>query len=244
MTQRDNKKRANEITEGAEVSFECESVLLDMDGVLVDSSESVAKVWREWAESHGLDPDTVLQTAHGHRAVETVQIVAPHLDAETEAGKVEIGEIEDAPHVRPIDQSAEFVSTLPSGRWAVVTSATRDLAKARLRQAGIPIPQAFVTAGDVERGKPDPQGYLRAAEMLGSSPGRCLVLEDAPTGVAAAQAAGMITVAVATTHTAADLTDAHVVTSSIGHILIEAHSPTSEGSLHVTVTSVPRDNGE
>jgi sugar-phosphatase len=79
---------------------------------------------------------------------------------------------------------------LPPGTWAVVTSATRPLATARLQAAGIPVPEVFVTADDVAAGKPDPGGYLAAAAGLGLSPAHALVVEDSPSGVRAGIAAG------------------------------------------------------
>ena len=98
------------------------------------------------------------------------------------------------------------------------------VAEARLRAAGIDPPAALVTADDVRRGKPDPEPYLLGAARLGVEPARCLVIEDAPAGLAAGRAAGMQTVGVATTHEAADL-DADLVVAGLQ-------------DLHVDVTEV------
>jgi mannitol-1-/sugar-/sorbitol-6-phosphatase len=73
--------------------------------------------------------------------------------------------------------------------WAVVTSADTRLAQARLGAAGIVAP-VLVTTDDIAAGKPDPAGYLRAAELLGVPASRCLVVEDAAVGITAGRAAG------------------------------------------------------
>jgi sugar-phosphatase len=141
--------------------FGCDAVLFDLDGVLVDSTPSVERAWREWAALHGFDVADILAVAHGRRTAETISLVAPHLDAEAEAKRLETKEIEDAANVHPIEGAAALLETLPSGRWAVVTSGTRALAHARLRACGLPIPQTFVGAEVVQRGKPDLECYLR-----------------------------------------------------------------------------------
>lgn len=71
-----------------------------------------------------------------------------------------------------------------------------------------------MVAEDVTRGKPDPEPYLLAARQLGVDPARCVVFEDAPAGLQAGRAAGMITVALATTHQAHEL-DADLVVSDL-----------------------------
>ena len=113
--------------------FDCEAILFDLDGVLVDSTRSVERVWRTWAEGHGLDTARVVEVAHGRRAVETVRLFAPHLDAEVEAKKLEQAEIEDTAGLRKVDGAAASLATLTSDSWAVVTSGTRSLASSRLR---------------------------------------------------------------------------------------------------------------
>jgi sugar-phosphatase len=129
--------------------FDCEAILFDLDGVLVDSTRSVERVWRAWAERHRLDTARVVEVAHGRRAVETVRLFAPHLDAEAEAKKLEQAEIEDSAGLRKVDGAAASLATLTSESWAVVTSGTRSLASSRLRHTGLPTPQVLIGAEDV-----------------------------------------------------------------------------------------------
>jgi HAD superfamily hydrolase (TIGR01509 family) len=190
-------------------AFAPRAVLSDLDGVLVDSAAAIDATWRRFAARHGLDAERVLALGHGRRTVDLVRLVAPHLDAEAEAARIEREEIELAADVRPLPGALELVASVPPERFAIVTSGTRPLAEARLRAAGLPLPRVLVTAEEVERGKPDPAGYLRAAALLGVDPAESLVLEDAPAGVAAGRAAGMTVVAVLTTNSASALGDAH-----------------------------------
>jgi sugar-phosphatase len=174
--------------------------LFDMDGTLVDSIAATNRIWTRWAESHGIDPDVVLRTMHGVRAVETIRRHLPQGDAEREAAVLTQAELEDMEGVLELAGAAAFLRALPPRRWAVVTSAPRALALARLQQAGIPLPPVLVTAEDVARGKPAPDCFLLAARQLGVEPGDCLVWEDAPSGIAAAEAAGATVVVVTATH--------------------------------------------
>src|SRR5215217_3853827 len=114
--------------------FECEAVLFDLDGVLVDSARPVERVWREWAKRRGLDVARVVEVAHGQRTIETVQLFTPYLDAEAEAKELERAEIEDTTGLLKADGAGALLNILPPSSWAVVTSGTpRALATARLR---------------------------------------------------------------------------------------------------------------
>ncbi|HEY2299057.1 MAG TPA: HAD-IA family hydrolase [Jatrophihabitans sp.] len=164
-------------------------MLFDCDGVLVDSDASVLSAWTRWAVEFGLDPDQVTAQVHGRRSADTIAALLPP-DKQVEATeRIDRFEVEDAATVRAIPGAGELLRTVP--RWAVVTSGRRDLARARLAAAGLPVPCVLVTAGDVARGKPDPEGYLAAAAGLGVHPGRTVVLEDAAAGIRAARAAGV-----------------------------------------------------
>ena len=185
------------------------AVLSDLDGVLVDSGAVIERTWRAFAERHGLDPAAVLAQGHGRRSIDLIRLVAPHLDAETEAAEVERQEIANAPGLRPLPGARDLIDAVPAHRFAVVTSGSCALAVARLRAAGLPVPKVLVTAEQVEVGKPNPAGYLRAAALLGVDPADCLVLEDAPAGVAAGLAAGMTVIAVLTTNDESALRNAH-----------------------------------
>ena len=211
--------------------FSCSAILFDLDGVLVDSRECVEHAWREWALSRALDPDAVLAEAHGHRTVDTIRLVAPHLDAEAEARTLEAAESEHTRGLRDVPGARELVKRMPPSRWAVFTSGTHQVAEHRLRFARIPFPPVFICAEDVQRGKPDPEGYRTAAERLGFHPADCLVIEDAPTGIAAGRAAGSWVVGIASTYDARQLRDAHCVVPRLVDITVAM----KEGRLHITV---------
>jgi sugar-phosphatase len=165
--------------------------LFDMDGTLLDSSAVVERVWVTWARTHGIDPAVLLKTLHGVRAEDTVRRFAgTTLDVARETEWILQAELGDVEGVVGIDGIGSFIERLPAGSWAVVTSATRGLAEVRMRAAKIPIPEVMVTAENVSRGKPDPEGFLLAAKQLGVPIGECLVFEDSPAGVKAAKAAG------------------------------------------------------
>jgi sugar-phosphatase len=198
--------------------FSTKAILFDMDGVLMDSTPSVERVWRGWAKAHGLDADRVAGQAHGRRSIETIRAVAPELDAETENVVVEQMEINDKEGVTALPGAAELLNQLPAGRFAIVTSATRPLAVARLGYAGIPVPRNMITADDVVHGKPSPEPYLKGAALLGFAAGDCLVFEDTPAGIASARAAGMQTVALQTTYPLDQLQVANAVVCNLADV--------------------------
>ena len=174
-------------------------MLFDLDGVLVDSTPAVARVWAGWAGEHGFDPDEVVKKAHGRPSITTIRELLPHADQEAENREVERREITDVEGVVPLPGALELLRALPLERWAIVTSCTRQLAGVRIAAAGLPQPKHLVTATDVHRGKPDPEPYLKGAQFLGVPAVNCLVIEDAPAGIRAGKAAGARVVALRTT---------------------------------------------
>ena len=188
----------------------CDAVLFDLDGVLVNSTECVERHWRRWAVEHLLDLDEIMRVAHGRPTVETIRLVAPHVPAEEEAARLNAAEAFDTDGVAAVEGAAQLVQVLPEDAWAIVTSGTRDTARTRLRHTGMPMPSVLITADDVKRGKPNPEAYLLAAARLDVGPETCVVIEDAPAGIRAARAAGMRVIAVATTHSQAELGEADV----------------------------------
>ncbi len=181
------------------IQITCSALLFDMDGVLIDSTPAVARVWSRWAIGHGFDPETIVRKAHGRPSIATIRDLLPHADHEAENREVESGELADMNGVVFLPGARELLSVLPPGRWTIVTSCTRPLAEARLRAAGLPIPQRLVTCDDVKDGKPNPEPYLKGAALLGVPAKDCIVVEDAPAGVRAGKAAGAQVIACRTT---------------------------------------------
>ena len=172
------------------IEIQCVALLFDMDGVLIDSTPAVARVWRKWAIAHNLDPAEVVAKAHGRPSIVTVREYLPHADAVAENRLVERAEIEDLNGVVPLPGARELLMNLPANRWTIVTSSTRPLAEVRLKAAGLSIPQELVTSSDVVKGKPHPEPYIKAATTLGFPPSDCVVVEDVPAGIRAGKAAG------------------------------------------------------
>ena len=184
----------------------CRGVLFDLDGVLVDSTPAVARVWTLWATKHGFVPEEVVRQAHGRPSFTTIRELLPHADHEAENREVERGEIEDVEGVIPLPGALELLQTLPQNRWAIATSCTRQLAEVRIRAADLSIPKHMITSSDVQRGKPDPEPYIKAAKVLGFAPADCIVIEDAPAGIHAGKAAGCRVLALRTTAPDLELT--------------------------------------
>lgn len=199
-------------------TFHCSGILFDLDGVLVDSTRSVDRQWRLWAERKGVDGDKVIAIAHGVRTIEVIKFVAPHLDAEAEVREIESREADDHEGVEIMPGAADLVRTIPAGRWGVVTSGTRPLASARLQFGGLPVPDVLVTADDVVNGKPHPEPYLKGAELLGIRPKDCLVIEDAPAGIQSARKGGMKVIGITSTYPASQLSTAHAVVQKLAQI--------------------------
>lgn len=195
--------------------FTCRAVLFDLDGVLVDSTPCVTRVWSGWALEHGLDPEYVVHVAHGKKAIETVRAVAPQLDAEHEFAIVEQRELADTDGLRVLPGAKDLLGTLPRTRYTIVTSGTRRLAIKRLQVAGLPVPEHLISADDVARGKPDPEPYLKGAASLGVAASECLVFEDAPSGIRSAHAAGAQVIGIVTTYRPEELAEADVIMPSL-----------------------------
>ena len=175
--------------------------LFDMDGTLLNSIDSANRAWSTWAARHGVDFEEMRKHMHGMRAVETIRRWGPaHLDIEAEYEALTLAEIEDVHDITAISGADAFIRALPADRWALVTSAPRDLALRRLEAAALPVPPLLVTADDVANGKPAPDCFLMAAERLSVPPQDCLVWEDAPAGIAAAKAAGMACIVISAAH--------------------------------------------
>lgn len=197
-----------------------EAVLFDLDGTLIDSTAVVNRSWMSWAEAEQVDPQRLLGF-HGVPAAAIVAALVEPARVSAAAARIDRIELTDTGGVVPLPGAVAALAALPSGRAAIATSCGLDLARARIGAAGLDAPDVLVTADQVERGKPAPDPYLLAAERLGVDPTRCLVVEDAPSGLASARAAGCSTLAVVTT-TARDELEADLVVTDLSEVRLEA----------------------
>jgi sugar-phosphatase len=208
-------------------TLRADALLFDNDGTLLSSLESVNRSWTRWAHEHGVTREQFARIElHGRPAVEIVADLLPASRVAAAVARIEELEVADVPHggVLPLPGTREFLHGLPADRWAVVTSASRRLAQARLEWIGL-APTTLIAADDITRGKPDPEPYLLAAKALGVDPDRCVVFEDAPAGLRSGRAAGMRTVALTTTHQAHEL-DADLVVPDLSALSAQV---TAEG---------------
>jgi mannitol-1-/sugar-/sorbitol-6-phosphatase len=212
------------------IEIRCGGMLFDMDGVLVDSTPAVARVWTQWAVAHGFIPADVVRQAHGRPSLATVQELLPnapeseHKAHDRELERMEIADISD---VVALPGALQLLRSLPATRWAVVTSATRALAQVRLRASGLPFGENLVTATDLQRGKPHPDPYLKGAEILKLAPKDCVVVEDAPSGVRAGKAAGARVLGLRTTSTPEELLAAGAdwIAKDLSAVTLQPSSP-------------------
>ncbi|WP_198663529.1 HAD-IA family hydrolase [Jiangella endophytica] len=203
--------------------LKADAILLDLDGTLVDSTDSIARSWLRWCRQYDVDPAR-LADAHGRTTADIVADLLPGPLVSAALARIDEFEIEDAGAVRPMPGAAELLASIPAGRRAVVTSGSTVIATARMRAAGLEPPDVVVTADDVLRGKPHPEPYLLGAQRLGVEPTRCVVIEDAPSGITAARAAGMAVVGIVSTHEARQL-EADLVAASPAHVRIDGTGP-------------------
>jgi sugar-phosphatase len=175
------------------------AILSDLDGVLVDSGDSIEATWGAWARSVGLDPAVLDGRIHGRPSTDVIREVAPHLDVAAQAAVIEELDI-GGPPAKVLPGAAELLGGASGLPVAIVTSCPDALARERLRAGDLPTPDVLITADRVRTGKPDPEGYRLAAAELGIAPEDCVVFEDAPAGIVAGRTVGATVVAIATTH--------------------------------------------
>jgi sugar-phosphatase len=203
------------------VLVHCKGILFDMDGILISSIGSVERSWTKWAQMRGVDPAYALKITHGRRAIETLRTLRPDLDSEAELKVVEDIEITDHDGLRVLPGVMELLAAWPKDRWTVVTSATERLARARLAEAGIPLPKRLVTAETVTHGKPHPEPFVAGAALLGFKPEECVVFEDSASGAKAGRAAGCTVVATPFSHPVEALDAAHHLVPDLTAVSVE-----------------------
>lgn len=192
------------------------AILSDLDGTLIDSDPPMRRAWTAFAHRQGLDPERVIAIARGRPSRETAMELAP--GAADEPERLERAEVSDTVGVTRIPGAAALLRAPLA--LAIVTSCSRALAAARLAAAGLPVPGTLVCADEISRGKPDPEPYLLGARRLGVPPSECVVLEDAPAGIASGKAAGMTVIALRTTHPPQDLTAADALIDDLTELAL------------------------
>lgn len=187
---------------GGNLRFQADAFLFDLDGTLINSLAVIDRVWSAWAIDHGLDPKLVVANCHGRRSLDTIKMFAPHLPQPQANNEFIDREAADTDGLEVLPGAIDFLNSLPSDRWGIVTSCTTKLAQARMEYLKIPHPKVMVVGERVTKGKPDPQGYLMAAKELGFTPENCVVFEDADAGIEAGHRAGMrvVTVTAVSSH--------------------------------------------
>ena len=205
----------------SEVKLHGKAILFDMDGTLVDSTPVVERAWAWWAQRHQLPLDEILRFSHGRPTAATYERFRPGVDHTLELAEMLAFEETELDGITAVPGAGTAVMAARQGAWAVVTSATRKLAIARLAAAGLPVPKVLVPVDEIQRGKPDPEGFLLAAERLGVDPKECLVFEDTRPGIEAGLNAGMQVIGLLTTMSAEAL----------------AHQPLIRNFLDVRVTA-------
>ncbi|MFJ4779032.1 HAD-IA family hydrolase [Streptomyces sp. NPDC088762] len=216
----------------APVVLTAKALLLDMDGTIVNSDAVVERCWRDWAVSHGLDPQEALKVVHGRQGYATMAVLLPDRPMEVNHAENAVmlaRETADTNGVVPVAGAPAFMAAIDGLPHALVTSADAALATARMTAAALPMPEVRVTAESVEASKPDPEGFLKGAAALGVAPADCIVFEDSAAGIAAGRAAGMRVIGVG------PRAAAHTPTAHVADLTALAVTPAADGSIHLTL---------
>lgn len=207
-----------------------EAVLWDLDGVLVDTAPFHFQAWQELFQSlgrgfadadfrrtFGLRNDAILRDILGELTPAEVERLAQR--------KEDLYRDKIKGRVTAMPGAVELLRRLQQrGRkMAVASSTTRENVRVVLSSLGLEgMFEAVVAEEDAPKGKPDPQGFLVAAERLGVEAGECVVIEDAPGGVEAAKRAGMRCIGVTTSRPREALADADLVVDSLEEATVYA----------------------
>lgn len=215
------------------LTLDCQAILFDLDGTLIESTFYIERLWQDWGLQYGVSPQSMSEIMHGRRAVEIIRTVAPHISVQEEAYALETKEIVGMDGMRTYPGAKELLSALPPKQWAIVTSGSLRVASARLNYAQLPMPAVFITADVVTAGKPAPDAYLLAAKRLSVKPSDCVVVEDTPAGIQAAKAAGMKSIAISSTHRREALSQADVVVQQLANLQVRV----TAGDINIRFTN-------
>jgi mannitol-1-/sugar-/sorbitol-6-phosphatase len=200
------------------------AILFDLDGTLVDSYADAEDCWGEWAESVGLGSTFDLARFYGQKRSDIVRTLLPYLpeaEIEAHAETVRLAERDRVAKIVALPGAAKLLTTLPPHLWGIVTSNDTEVARARLRSAGLPVPEIIISADNVTYPKPHPEGFLLGAEKLGCEPAQVVGIDDSPMGIAAAKEAGMTAIAVRFRHNDSELANAHVIADGVNSICFQ-----------------------
>ncbi|HEV2274230.1 MAG TPA: HAD-IA family hydrolase [Acidobacteriaceae bacterium] len=226
------------------IKIQARGLLFDMDGVLISSLGSVERSWETWARQRGLDATATVKAAHGMRAIDTVRKLWPHGDHAAELKVIEDLEVADTADLQILEGVKPILQSIPQRYWTIVTSATERLARARLSYAGIPVPERIITGDMVLRGKPDPEPYIRGAQLLGVAPSECVVIEDSRSGAEAGRAAGCRVLATIFSHSIEALSAADWIVESLSKVKVSVTVPPENSGLELEIAPVAVHSNE
>lgn len=193
----------------------------DMDGVIADTGYYHFLSWRETLKEYGVDlKESDFKKTFGMRNEEIVEIVFGDLS--------KVGEIAEKKERKYRELARGKINLLPGvgklldglrargWKQALASSTPLENIKLIVNETGIAsFFEVIISGEDVKKGKPDPEVFLKTSQKLGVNPENCVVIEDAPAGIKAANSAGMRCIGVATTHGEDKLKEANLVVRTL-----------------------------